>query len=157
VPEKNRGGPPRRGPLPPAFFLMALVTQAVVHLVVPGTIVVGWPWRLFGVAGIGTGIALAVIADRQFKLAKTAIHPFDVPSVLITSGAYRLSRNPMYLAMIIVLLGAAVALGTASPFAIPPIFALVLFWRFIRVEEQALVQRFGDRYSDYARHVRRWI
>ena len=44
------------------------------------------------------GIAVVVLGDRQFKKVRTAINPFDQPSVLVTSGVFRVSRNPMYLA-----------------------------------------------------------
>ena len=98
-----------------------------------------------------------VLADRQFKKVSTAINPFDRPSVLVTSGVFRVSRNPMYLAMIVILLGGAFAWGTLTPFVVPPALAWWLSRKFIVMEEAALSQTFGEDYDRYKGRVRRWL
>ena len=85
------------------------------------------------------------------------IYPFDRPSVLVTSGVFRVSRNPMYLAMIVILIGGALAWGTLSTFIVPPALALLLSRKFILMEEAALSQAFGEKYDGYKGRVRRWL
>ena len=63
----------------------------------------------------------------------------------------------MYLCMVLILLGAAIAWGTMSPFLILPLFVLVLSRRFISVEEAAMSEAFGAEYEEYKKRVRRWI
>jgi protein-S-isoprenylcysteine O-methyltransferase Ste14 len=77
--------------------------------------------------------------------------------VLLTTGPFRVSRNPMYLGMAAALLGVAVTLGSATPFLVAPVFGVLLARRFIRPEEAALASRFGAAWTAYARRTRRWL
>lgn len=98
-----------------------------------------------------------VVAARQFTRTKTAIHPFGQPSTLVTGGVFRASRNPMYLAMIVILLGAALAWGTLSPFLVPPLLTWLLSRKFIVMEEAKLIEIFGLDYERYKGQVGRWL
>lgn len=147
----------RRGPLPPALFLGALVVQALVHLVAPAAQLIPSWWRLVGVAPIVGGFALAVAAEGRFKIVRTAVNPFSQPSTLVTTGPFAYSRNPMYAGMLLILVGVAAALGSLTPFLVVPVFGWVLTARFIRMEESKLERVFGDAYQDYRGQVRRWL
>lgn len=87
----------------------------------------------------------------------TAVKPFEKSSSLVTGGVFGISRNPMYLGMTLVLLGAALLLGSLTPFAV--VIALpILFDRlFISPKEQMLEGTFGDQFREYRERVRRWI
>jgi protein-S-isoprenylcysteine O-methyltransferase Ste14 len=147
----------RRGPLPPAIFLAGLIMQAVMHFSVPLTqLVPGW-WRLGGVLPIVAGFAVAGVAEGRFKGVNTAVNPFASPSTLLTTGPFAYSRNPMYVGMLSIHLGAAVALGSLTPFLVLPVFAWILEVRFIRMEEAKLEHVFGDEYLEYRGQVRRWL
>lgn len=63
----------------------------------------------------------------------------------------------MYVGMVLILVGAAIAWGSVSSWIVPAGFALVLQWRFIAMEEKMLSQEFGAAYEEYRRRVRRWI
>lgn len=154
MPELNA---PRRGPLPPAIFLGSLVAQGVAHWTVPIADLVPEAWRLLGVVPIVIGIVLTVTADGRFKAARTAVSPFGEPSALVTGGPFRYSRNPMYLGMVLILIGIAAALGSLSPFLVPPAFAWVLTTRFIQMEEAKMERLFGEAYVRYRSRVRRWL
>jgi protein-S-isoprenylcysteine O-methyltransferase Ste14 len=147
----------RAGPLPPALFLGALGAEVVLRFAFPATDVIPGPLRALGLLLLAGGIALAIAADAQFKRARTEINPFGRPSVLVTDGAFRISRNPMYLGLVMALIGTALAFGSAAALVVPPLFASVLAVRFIRHEEQTMAERFGDAYAEYARRVRRWV
>ena len=78
-------------------------------------------------------------------------------SALVTSGVYRITRNPMYLGMLLVLAGWAVWLGNAAALIGLPLFVGVLNLLQIAPEERVLRGRFGDAFTRYAARVRRWI
>ena len=147
----------RRKPLPPAIFLAGLIMQALMHFAIPVTqLVPGW-WRLLGVLPIVAGFAVAGVAEGRFKRVRTAVNPFGVPSALVTTGPFAYSRNPMYAGMLLIHLGSAVALGSLTPFVVPPVFAWIIDVGFIRMEEAKLERVFGDDYLEYRGQVRRWL
>jgi protein-S-isoprenylcysteine O-methyltransferase Ste14 len=103
------------------------------------------------------GLTLVVAAATQFRRAGTPIHAFEQPTTLVTHGLYRYSRNPIYLGMIVLLTGVAVLLGSLSPFAAIPLFAVTIARRFIVSEESRLSAAFGDAYRQYLARTRRWL
>ena len=147
----------RRGPLPPALFLGAIGLEVLLYFVMPTAVVVPGPLRAVGALLLAGGIALAIAADAQFKKARTEINPFGRPSTLVTGGAFRVSRNPMYLGLVAALVGIALLLGSVTSLVVPPLFALLLAVRFIAHEERTLAERFGTDYAAYAMRVRRWL
>ena len=147
----------KRGPLPPVFFLVALLLQWGLHVFLPVVRLVPEAWSVPGLVPIIVGVGVMVAAARQFANAETAIKPFDQPSTLVTRGVFRVSRNPMYLAMIVILIGGALAWGTLTPLLIPPVLALLLSRRFIVREEASLSETFGASYGQYKGRVRRWL
>lgn len=146
-----------RGPLPPALFLVALLLQVGLHFLLPVFRLIPAAWGLGGVVLISTGLGVMVAADRQFRAVETAVSPHKRPSTLLTDGIFRMSRNPMYLGMVVTLIGSAVAWGTLTPFLVPPAMGWVLSRRFIGPEEEVLGEVFGDEYERYRRRVRRWL
>jgi protein-S-isoprenylcysteine O-methyltransferase Ste14 len=147
----------RRGPLPPVLLLAALLLQWGAHALWPIARVVPNAWTALGVVPIVAGLAVMIGAARQFKMASTEINPFGKPSKLVQGGPFRYSRNPMYLAMLLILVGAAVAWGTISPFIFPPLFGWLLTVRFIVMEELKMARIFGVEYEEYQSQVRRWL
>lgn len=70
---------------------------------------------------------------------------------------YRLTRNPMYLGLLLVLVGWAIVLGSVSSFIVLPLFVVILTVQQIIPEEKVLEQKFGQQYRDYKQSVRRWL
>jgi protein-S-isoprenylcysteine O-methyltransferase Ste14 len=103
------------------------------------------------------GLAMLVVAGGMFKQAGTDLVPFKNVSALVTTGVYRFTRNPMYLAMALVLLGCAVTVGASTALIVPPVFMVIIEVRFIRPEEAMLRDLFGEEYSSYCQRVRRWV
>ena len=147
----------RRGPLPPVLFLGALIGQWAAHALLPVAVVVPASWDLLGIVPIVLGVVVMVLADLRFKSVSTPISPFATPSSIVMSGPFRFSRNPIYLAMLLILLGGAVAWGTLTPFLVPPLLGWLLTARFVRVEEASMLAAFGSEYEDYKSRVRRWL
>lgn len=113
---------------------------------------------LAGVVMLG-GVLLALAGVRALRRAHTTISPFSPhkTAVLVTDGLYARTRNPMYLGLLIVLLGAVIAL--ANPAALLGA-VLFVFWidRFqIRPEERVLSERIGSAYDSYRANTPRWF
>ena len=149
---------PRRVIPPPALFFACLLS--------------GWglgfwkPLRL-GLSTVPVRLVLAVplfvlvaaIFSRAFRLFRrheTSISPWGDPPTLITTGPYRFSRNPLYVAAVLTLLAFSVLLDSVWIFGFVPVLVLLLDVLVIRREEALLHQRFGERYVAYSARVRRW-
>ena len=76
---------------------------------------------------------------------------------LVTTGLYRYSRNPMYMGMLVMLVGWWVWLGSVTPILLLPAFIIILTKMQIEPEEQALEAHFGEQYLAYKRQVSRWF
>ena len=109
------------------------------------------------VAALGGAISVAGIVS--FRRARTTVNPTrpDTASALVSTGIYRLTRNPMYLGLFLVLAGWAVYLSNAVAFAGPLLFILYINRFQIAPEERALAAKFGTSFDDYRRRTRRWI
>jgi len=142
---------------PPAYFLVALLLMAVLHLLLPLYAMTSFPWNLVGFVPIGVGTNLNILADRSFKVHNTTVKAFQRSSALVTDTVFKFSRNPMYLGMVLILVGIAVLMGSVAPWIIVLLFILLLDRIFIRPEEVMLDEIFGSPYQVYRNRVRRWI
>lgn len=106
---------------------------------------------------IAAGVILLIIAARQFGKANTPLKPEKTPACIVEKGLYRFSRNPMYLGMVLVLMGAAIAMGSLAAFTAPIGFVFAMNIYQVPREEKELEEQFGGTYCDYARRVRRWL
>ncbi len=143
--------------LPPTFFNAAIAIIILVYFVFPVSKIIHFPWNLPGIFLVIFGVVLNLHADSSFKKNSTTVKPFEKSSRLITTGTFRLSRNPMYLGMVSILLGICIILGSITPFFVVLIFIIVIDYLFIRVEESMLEEQFGNTWLKYKKSVRRWI
>jgi len=143
--------------LPPTYLLVAIVLMLVLHFLLPVYKIIPIPWNTFGIVPLACGIALNLVADRAFHQAQTTVKPFEESSALITTGVFRITRNPMYLGYVLILVGVALIVRSVTPCAVIPVFAILMDRVFIRVEEQMLEKRFGEVWLEYAKKVRRWV
>ena len=110
--------------------------------------------------GLGVmGMSLGVMGVTQFRMAQTTPNPqaLEKVSSLVTSGIYRYSRNPMYLGLVLILLGWAFYLSHFLAFVLLPVFILYMTRFQIQPEEQMMARKFGKTYQAYLNKVRRWI
>jgi protein-S-isoprenylcysteine O-methyltransferase Ste14 len=86
------------------------------------------PWNRLGWLAAAVGVVIAAAARMRFRRVGTTVNPLDPSkaSHLVTDGVFRVSRNPMYLALVLLLIGWAIWLGSASPWLVPPLFLNVL-------------------------------
>jgi len=146
--------------IPPLVYLLVFGAMAVLADVYsPFDILIGESRlmlsSLFGVSGL----LIMFLGVREFRRHHTTVNPLspDKASALVQSGIYRLTRNPMYLGMLAILMG--VVIFTQDVMALIAVVGFVVAMnRFqIRAEEQALGKLFGDAYMGYCARTRRWI
>ena len=121
---------------------------------------VGAPYRVgFAALLAAAGVGLIVAARIMLSRAHTTWHPTNpgCTTTLVTAGVFRVSRNPIYLGMLFVLVAWAVVLASPLALALSAIFVLYLNRFQIAPEERALSAIIGNDYRDYARRVRRWL
>ncbi|HCI76960.1 MULTISPECIES: methyltransferase family protein [Psychrobacter] len=113
---------------------------------------------LAGCLGV-IGLSLGIMGVTQFRIAQTTPNPqaLEKVSSLVTSGVYQYSRNPMYVGLVLILLGWAFYLSHFLAFVLLPIFILYMTRFQIQPEEQMMARKFGKTYQDYLNKVRRWI
>lgn len=142
--------------------LLMIVTGAIMATTMlepaPPFLPVAWRWGLAGVC-LGAAGLFGFPAFGAFGRAKTTINPvrIDDASSLVTTGVYRVTRNPMYVALTLLL--CAWAAWLARPLApLGPIAFMAFITVFqILPEERVLAAKFGEAYADYRRAVRRWL
>lgn len=146
--------------LPPAIFLTLTVLAAIAAIFLP------LPWIprplsdfVFAMGlVIGLGALWIVIAALQaLRRANTTVLAGRPAQRLVTSGPFGFTRNPIYLGLATLLVGAGLALG--QPWLlIAAVIAGVLINRLVIIEEEHMLEsRFGRAWRDYRKKVRRWI
>jgi protein-S-isoprenylcysteine O-methyltransferase Ste14 len=119
----------------------------------------GPPWNRIGLAFIAIGFAIDLTAIATFVRERTTVDPIRIERAtrLVVSGLYRISRNPMYLGLLLVLVGFGLWLGSVTPFFVVVAVERIVVVMQIRREEAVLGEKFGETYREYARRVRRWF
>jgi protein-S-isoprenylcysteine O-methyltransferase Ste14 len=118
------------------------------------------PWReVLAGAFLLLALAIGLSAVLRFHRAKTTVNPLapEAASTLVVRGVFRWTRNPMYLAMLLVLISWACIVANAAALVILPLFVAYLNRFQIGPEERALQARFGSEFEQYKRTVRRWL
>jgi len=143
--------------IPPVYLLISLFLMFVFDKYIPVMNIITSPFHYSGIVVGFCGLALGASAVISFKKAGTVIKPFESSTVLVKDALYRYTRNPMYLGMVILLIGVASYLGSLTPYVVIPVFFLIIQQCFIKHEELFLENIFGQEYRDYKGKVRRWI
>jgi protein-S-isoprenylcysteine O-methyltransferase Ste14 len=108
---------------------------------------------------IASASIIGALALYDFHKHKTTFHPHtpEKTSTVVDSGIYAYSRNPMYLALVLILLAVALYLNNLTCFAIIPLFIGYITRYQIKPEEEMLDKLFPNNYQAYANKVRRWL
>lgn len=151
---------PNRFPWPPVIYVAAIALAIVLAWLVP------LPWigrplsdLLFAV-GIITLVGVVLIdlsAMRTLSRARTTIMPHRASEHLVTGGPYAFTRNPIYLANTLLMIGVGLMSGIIWFLVLAVVAAFLTQKAAIEREEKHLELRFGKKYRDYAKKVRRWI
>lgn len=103
------------------------------------------------------GLAFLVGALGLFRKGGTRAEPWKPTTRIVTTGVYRVTRNPMYVGMALLYASIAIALGSRVALVLLPIAILVIHYGVILREERYLQKKFGAEYLDYKSRVRRWL
>jgi protein-S-isoprenylcysteine O-methyltransferase Ste14 len=142
---------------PPVYYIAAFLVGVALELVFPTS------WPAFGVRLVvaliagGAWIALDGAAMIFFRRAGTSMVPMNPTTTLVTSGPYRVTRNPMYVGMAFLYIALAFALGVIWALVFLPAVVVVIDRFVIAREEPYLEGKFGQAYRDYKARVRRWL
>jgi protein-S-isoprenylcysteine O-methyltransferase Ste14 len=145
-------------PPPIVALLVGVLMWLVSSLVAP--VEVPFAARVAVAAALaGIGLVLGVGGMVAVWRAKTTMNPTtpSATSALVTSGAFRITRNPMYLSLVLYLLAWGVYLSNWLALLFLPVFVLYITRFQIGPEERALSALFGQEYAAYRGRVRRWL
>ena len=139
------------------YFLFLLVLSVLLNFVVPVTAILSPPFTYSGFLVMGLGLFIILWSRSLFVKNSTTLQPSEEPTSLVTSGPFRISRNPIYLGMAAILTGTALVMGTLVSCLFPILFVILIEFFIIPGEERMLEKQFGERYRTYKTAVRRWI
>lgn len=140
-------------------------------IVVPGVVAGLLPWlvtdwevrawwppvRVLGALMIAVGLAVLLEAFGRFAFEGIGTPAPVAPTErLVVGGAYRYVRNPMYLAVAVIVVGQALLLGRSTLLVYAAVFGVAVATFVHGYEEPTLARRFGAQYEDYRRAVRAW-
>ena len=150
---------------PDGIFLRALVA----FLALPGTVAFAVPVLLLRPAGrtrlepggavvLSVGIVVLLACVREFYVAgKGTLAPWSPPRHLVTSGLYRFSRNPMYVGVLLVVIGWALGFRSRALAIYGLALAVAFHLRVVLGEEPWLARTHGEAWEQYRRRVPRWL
>jgi len=147
---------PNRIPWPPILLVMSAIAAFGLGQVYPLPASFAFS-PLLGALCLAAALGLDIWAMKTLHDGKTTILPNRGSSHLVTGGPFRFSRNPIYVANVVLLVGAGLASGNGWFLALAPVAAILTEILAIRREENHLVALFGYTYEVYRRKVRRWI
>jgi protein-S-isoprenylcysteine O-methyltransferase Ste14 len=142
---------------PPLIYLAGLAVGFGLEALLPGaSLPAAIQWGLGGVLVVA-GVALLASFNISFSRKGTAVEPWKPTTAIVTTGPYRVTRNPAYLGMALLYTGIAV-ISSALWVLLPLPFVLAVVDRgVIAREERYLERKFGSEYLDFKARVRRWI
>lgn len=103
------------------------------------------------------GFLLGVGAFLEFRRARTTLDPHGSVKTLVTGGIYKLTRNPIYLGFLLMVIGFPLTFGSLWGVVVAPFFIVTLSRLVIEKEEAYLEKKFKGEYTDYSSRVRRWL
>jgi protein-S-isoprenylcysteine O-methyltransferase Ste14 len=146
--------------LPPLAFAIALAVALALEYLAPLGLL---PPRysalhvMFGAFDLALSFALAGSAILAFQKAGTNVHPTHPALKIVENGPYRLSRNPMYLGILVMLFGLGLIFSLDWAIVLTPVLWAVLHFGVVKREESYLEAKFGEAYTEFRDRTRRWI
>jgi protein-S-isoprenylcysteine O-methyltransferase Ste14 len=143
--------------IPPLLYAVPLGVGVALDAAVPLTIPGRPATAVLGGAVAAGGALLVVSAVTTFRRRGTTVLPHHPVAELVTTGPFRLTRNPMYVGLAGIYTGTALLVGTWWPLALLPLVLVAVDRLVIAREEPYLARRFGAGFEAYRRRVRRWL
>jgi protein-S-isoprenylcysteine O-methyltransferase Ste14 len=145
--------------LPVVLFLLALTGGSVIHRWFP--VPLGLPsfaWMMLsGGSLMLAALLLAAAALLTMRRHRTTVEPGQRPSTLVTGGVFGLTRNPIYVALVLLMAAIALMADAVWILVAAAVLWLLLDRIVIRAEERIVEEVFGEQYVAYKGRVRRWL
>jgi len=144
---------------PPIYALSIALLMWLLNKYIPIAHFIESPWNRAGLGIIIIAGAFDLWSLFLFLKKHTTFNPMKPEDTtgLVVTGLYKVSRNPMYVGLLIMLFGFAIWLGSLTPFFILPLFYMVITTMQIKPEEKFLLEKFGNEYQMYKDSVKRWL
>jgi protein-S-isoprenylcysteine O-methyltransferase Ste14 len=143
--------------LPPVIAGLCFIGAGILQAWLKAPRMLAGNWWYTGAFCVAAGLFVGGSAIYEFRKAGTQPDPREIPTALVTGGPFRVTRNPMYLGMALVLAGIALWRGDQVLLAAPVAFVLIINTFRIPREERLMEDLFGDSYRLYKKKVRRWV
>jgi len=142
--------------MPTTCFFICAVLEVILRFLFP-IVIINSPLLYIGILMIIFGAWINIWTDNLFKRNKTSVKPYEESEVLIISGPFTFTRNPMYLGMFVFLLGISLLTGAVSTILLVIAFFIIINIWYIPPEEKMLEEKFGSEYLEFKSKVRKWI
>lgn len=157
LPSPSETPPPSQIPWPPLLFLLVVAGGWALDHLAPAPFLPFAPARFIGALVIALALANDVWCARTLRRHNTTILPHRTVSVLVTSGPYRRSRNPIYISEFALTLGVALLAGSFWTLLLTPALFFALTKLAVEPEERHLHAKFGAEFERYAAQTPRWL
>lgn len=142
---------------PPVVTLLFIVLAYFLARVVPLPFVAPAVVRNLGLFLAFFGFLLGMASLLEFRKARTTLDPHGSSKQIVTSGIYHLSRNPIYLGFLWMVIGVPLTSGLYWGIVLAPLYVIAMNHFVIQHEEAYLEKKFGKAYTSYTTRVRRWL
>jgi len=143
--------------LPPLLYVAALAAGLLLSWAMPEPILSSDARFWIGGVLAGLGVLLAAWGRSVMERAGTNVNPMLPTTALVTTGPFRRSRNPLYVALTLMYVGLGLLTNSLWVLALLVPVLLILHYGVVRREERYLEAKFGETYRDYRAHVRRYL
>lgn len=142
---------------PPILLAIHIVVAYLLGRLIDLPMAVSPLFRNIGLGLAGFGFLLGILAFYSFMKARTTLDPHGSVKAVVSSGIYRFTRNPIYLGMVLMLVGFPLTFGNVWGIPLAPMFIPLMNKLVIEHEEAYLEKKFGEGYTGYKSRVRRWV
>jgi protein-S-isoprenylcysteine O-methyltransferase Ste14 len=144
---------------PPIYALSIALLMWLLNKYIPVVHFIESPWNRVGLSIVIAAGLFDLWSLFLFFKKRTTPNPMKPENTtgLVITGLYKISRNPMYVGLLIMLFGFAIWLGSLTPFLVLPLFYIVITAMQIKPEERFLLKKFGKEYQTYKDSVKRWL
>ena len=142
---------------PPLLYFLVFVVGTLLQRVWPVRMLPPAAGKAAGIVCILSGLVLIAWSIQTFRRAGTSIIPVRPSTAIVTGGPFRYTRNPMYVALALLYLGAAFWLNMLWPVLLLPVLLFLVQTYIIAREERYLERKFDGEYLQYKSRVRRWM
>ena len=141
-----------------AFVALPGVVAFVIPLAIARVTHVAGPFARAGLLEIVLGTAMLLWCAREFYVnGHGTLAPWSPPTVLARSGLYRWTRNPMYISVLLIVIGWSLGFNSGVLWAYAGVLAVAFHLRVLLSEEPYLARTFGDDWKAYKKRVPRWV